>query len=100
MTLEAWVFPTAPPTSWRSVLTKTVDGYYLMASSDLSPGPAVGGTWTRGNQNTAAPTALTLNVGTHLAASFDGATARRYLNRAHAPAPPPTTPPPPPPPPH
>src|SRR5258705_12114634 len=48
MTLEAWVYPTTTPTSWRAVIDKNVEGYYLMASSKPGNRPAVRGTWARG----------------------------------------------------
>jgi len=76
MTLEAWVFPTADPTGWRSIVYKTIDGYYLM----LNPGPTVGGTWTSGTAWLPTPTSLALNEWTHLAATFDGTAMRMYVN--------------------
>ena len=43
MTLEAWVNPSSPSTSWRDVIYKADDNYYLDASSTYPGGvPAIG----------------------------------------------------------
>src|SRR2546430_8577082 len=80
MTLEAWVYPTVAPTGWRAVIDKDVDGYYLMAASATDDRPAVGGTFTAGNQNVMTPSGLAVNTWTHLAATFDGTMVRLYVN--------------------
>ena len=76
MTLEAWVNP-ASTGSWRDVIYKSPDDiYYLMSSSDLGR-PATGGTFADslyGNST------LPLSAWSHLAATFDGATLRLYVN--------------------
>jgi hypothetical protein len=73
------VYPTTGLSGWRSIVTKNVDSYYLMASSS-SGTPTAGGTWTSGNQNTTGGTALVVNTWTHLAATFDGTMVRLYVN--------------------
>jgi PKD repeat protein len=79
MTLEAWVFPTATG-GWRDVIYKGPnDTYYLEGSSDAGP-PAVGGTFS-GN-SLFGNAALQSNTWSHLAATYDGATLRLYVNGA------------------
>ena len=83
MTLEAWVYPAVAPAGFRTVIGKEQSGgsvYNLYASSDSSNRPAtavyVGGskrTLAGGNQ-------LVANSWIHLAATYDGATQRLYVN--------------------
>ncbi|PKH40185.1 Glucose/arabinose dehydrogenase, beta-propeller fold [Nocardioides alpinus] len=82
MTLSAWVRPTTLG-SWRQVLLKERPQgltYALYATGNASGRPnatlAIGNT----DREVNAPSALAANVWTHLAATYDGAVARLYVN--------------------
>jgi PKD repeat protein len=84
MTVAAWVYPTATMSNWRSVLLKERAGglaYGLYANSDSNQ--PVGSINIGGNdKNQAGGSALKANTWTHLAATYDGASAtqRLYVN--------------------
>jgi hypothetical protein len=77
MTLEAWVYPTSVSSAWRDVIYKGNDNYYLEGTSPNSSRPAMGGTFG-GNLYGTSP--LTANTWAYLAATYDGATMRLYVN--------------------
>jgi Concanavalin A-like lectin/glucanases superfamily/Domain of unknown function (DUF1929)/Bacterial Ig domain/Bacterial Ig-like domain/Galactose oxidase, central domain len=80
MTLEAWVRPSVL-TSWRTILMKEQAGglvYGLYANGDNNrPSVHIHTNQERDARGTAA---LALNTWTHIAATFDGAVLRFYVN--------------------
>ena len=77
MTLEAWVQPSIVNSTWRDVVYKGNDNYYLAGTSPNGSLPAVGAT---GGTTIYGNSALTVNTWAHLAATYDGANLRLYLN--------------------
>ena len=81
MTLEAWVNPSVVSRAWREVLYKGTNNYFLEATTNQTPaapaaGATIGGTIIR----TSTTALLPVNVWTHLAATYDGARLRLYVN--------------------
>ena len=80
MTLEAWVNPSTVNSAWRDVIYKGNDNYYLEGTSTTRSAPAIGGTFGSANTNVFGTAALSVNTWAHLAATYDGATLRLYVN--------------------
>jgi Concanavalin A-like lectin/glucanases superfamily/Viral BACON domain len=80
MTLSAWVRPTAS-NDWRTVLLKEQPGQlvYALYSSTDNNRPS-GHVFTSGDTALGGPSVLPVNTWSHLAAVWDGATMRLYVN--------------------
>src|SRR4029077_19209324 len=79
MTLEAWVYPTTVSATWRDVIYKGNDNYYLEGTSSAGV-PAAGAIFGGAYGEVYGPNALTANTWAHLAAPYDGAAVRLYVN--------------------
>jgi hypothetical protein len=84
MTLEAWVYPTVTLSNWRTIIAKEglspVLPYFLHASSQPSNQPATGVTIGSTEYSLKGGTRPANDIWTHLAATYDGAFQRLYVN--------------------
>jgi fibronectin type 3 domain-containing protein len=81
LTLEAWVNPTAL-SGWRTALLKESAGglSYSLYANDNTPNPAVTVSIGGGDRSAVGTSQVPLNTWTHLAATYDGAQLRLYMN--------------------
>jgi hypothetical protein len=87
MTLEAWVYPTALGTTWRTAVIKEQPSanltYALYANTETTR-PS-GHVYVNGAESSVkGSSALSLNAWAHLAATYDGTTLRVYVNGTQA----------------
>ena len=83
MTLEAWVRPSVTSGEWRTVVIKEQPAalVYALYSGEGNARPSVHA-FTSREYDTRGSSTLALNTWSHLAATYDGATLRVYVNGA------------------
>ena len=80
MTLEAWVDPSSVSGSWRDVVYKGNDNYYLEATSTNASKPDAGVIAGGSYADAFGAAALPANSWSYLAETYDGSTLRLYVN--------------------
>jgi chitodextrinase len=86
MTLEAWVNPSALGSGWRTAIFKEQTGNYAYAlyANTGTGSPSANGIIGGNDKDTRASSGIALNTWTHLAATYDGANLKLYVNGAQA----------------
>ena len=80
MTLEAWVNPSTVDSSWRDVIYKGNDNYYLEGTSTNASVPGAGMIAGGSHAHAYGTDPLPANSWSYLAETYDGSTLRLYVN--------------------